>query len=287
MGRASDRTPLEEAAPAGDSLPSWLVQPEAYEPAADRDGFVQKSLLSLTGVLSRLRMDDGQSTSLSLSPSAPVKLACGLAVILMTSLSSNFAFTLVVLAGVLPRTAALPPKALRRVVGVSFTAAGVSALVMVPAMLLGQSQSALLIGTKILVCVGTAMVVALSTPVHEVTGALRAFHVSNLVIMTFELALKSIVTLGKVATEVLCALDLRSVGKNRSKGTSMGGVGGVTFLKANEAARTTADAMRCRGFEGEYQATPRGTHKPIDIAWLLALAAVGVLFAYLQGGGLV
>ena len=163
MGRASDRTPLEEAAPAGGSLPSWLVQPEAYEPAADRDGFVQK--LSLTGVLSRLRMDDGQSTSLS--PSAPVKLACGLAVILMTSLSSNFAFTLVVLAGVLPRTAALPPKALRRVVGVSFTAAGVSALVMVPAMLLGQSQSALLIGTKILVCVGTAMVVALSTPVHE------------------------------------------------------------------------------------------------------------------------
>ena len=283
MGRASDRTPLEEAAPAGDSLPSWLVQPEAYEPAADRDGFVQKSLLSLTGVLSRLRMDDGQSTSLSLSPSAPVKLACGLAVILMTSLSSNFAFTLVVLAGVLPRTAALPPKALRRVVGVSFTAAGVSALVMVPAMLLGQSQSALLIGTKVLVCVGTAMVVALSTPVHEVTGALRAFHVSNLVIMTFELALKSIVTLGKVATEVLCALDLRSVGKNRSKGTSMGGVGGVTFLKANEAARTTADAMRCRGFEGEYQAAPRGTHKPIDVAWLLALVAVGVLFAYLQG----
>ena len=272
---------MEEAAPAGDSLPSWLVEPEAYVPAADRDGFVQKSLLSLTGVLSRLRMDDGQSTSLS--PSAPVKLACGLAVILMTSLSSNFAFTLVVLAGVLLRTAALPPKALRRVVGVSFTAAGVSALVMVPATLLGQSQSALLIGTKVLACVCTAMVVALSTPVHEVTGALHAFHVSNLVIMTLELALKSIVTLGKVAPEVLCALDLRSVGKNRSKGTSMGGVGGVTFLKANEAARTTADAMRCRGFEGEYQAAPRGAHKPVDLAWLLALVAVGVLFAYLQG----
>lgn len=281
MGRASDRTQLEEAEPAGGSLPSWLVEPEAYVPAADRDGFVQKSLLSLTGVLSRLRMDDGQSTSLS--PSAPVKLACGLAVILMTSLSSNFAFTLVVLAGMLLRTAALPPKALRRVVGVSFTAAGVSALVMVPAVLLGQSQSALLMGTKVLVCVDTAMVVALSTPVHEVTGALRAFHVSNLVIMILELALKSIVTLGKVATEVLCALDLRSVGKNRSKGTSMGGVGGVTFLKANEAARTTADAMRCRGFEGEYQAAPRGAHKPIDLAWLLALVAVGVLFAYLQG----
>ena len=242
---------------------------------------MQKSLLSLTGVLLRLRIDDGQTTPFS--PSAPVKLACGLALILMTSLSSNFAFTLVMAAAVLLRMAVLPSKALRRAVDVSFTTAGVSALVMLPALLVGQPQSALLVGTKVLVCVGVAMVVALSTPVHEVTGALRAFHVSNLVIMTLELALKSIVTLGKVATEVLCALDLRSVGKNRSKGTSMGGVGGVTFLKANKAARTTADAMRCRGFEGEYQAAPRGAHKPIDVAWLLALVAVCVLFVYLQG----
>ena len=127
------------------------------------------------------------------------------------------------------------------------------------------------------------MVVALSTPVHQLTGALRTYHVSNLVIMTFELALKSIVTLGSVATEVLRALDLRSVGKNREKGASMGGVGGVTFLKANKAARTTADAMRCRGFEGEYRAVPRDIYKRVDIAWILAVAAVCVLFVYLQG----
>lgn len=281
MEQGSDKpSPSGAPAPAG-SLPSWLAQPEAYKPASDRDGFVQKSLLSLTGVLSRLRIDDGQTTPLS--PSAPVKLACGLALILMTSLSSNFAFTLVMAAAVLLRMAVLPSKALRRAVGVSFTAAGVSALVMLPAFLVGQPQSALLVGTKVLVCVGVAMVVALSTPVHQLTGALRTYHVSNLVIMTFELALKNIVTLGSVATEVLRALDLRSVGKNRSKGASMGGVGGVTFLKANKAARTTADAMRCRGFEGEYQAVPRDAYKRVDIAWILAVAAVCVLFVYLQG----
>lgn len=266
---------------AAGSLPAWLLESEAYEPAPDRDGFVQKSLLSLTGVLSRLRLDDGQATRFS--PSAPVKLAMGFALILMTSLSSNFAFTLVVLAAVLVRIAALPQKALQRAVGVSFAAAGMSALIMIPALFLGQSRSALLVGTKVLASVGIAMVVALSTPVHQLTSALRTFHVSNLVIMTIELALKSIVTLGNVAVEVLRALSLRSVGKNRAKGTSMGGVGGVTFLKANEAARTTADAMRCRGFEGEYQAVAREAYKPIDFAWLAALAVVVFAFVYLQG----
>ena len=63
----------------------------------------------------------------------------------------------------------------------------------------------------------------------------------------------------------------------------MGGVGGVTFLKANKAARTTADAMRCRGFEGEYRAVPRDAYKRVDIAWILAVAIVCVLFVYLQG----
>lgn len=266
---------------AAGSLPAWLLESEAYVPTPDRDGFVQKSLLSLTGVLSRLRLDDGQATRFS--PSAPVKLAMGFALILMTSLSSNFAFTLMVLAAVLVRTAALPPKALRRAFGVSFAAAGMSALIMIPALLFGQSQSALLVGTKVLTCVGIAMVIALSTPVHQLTSALRTFHVSNLVIMTIELALKSIVTLGNVAVEVLRALSLRSVGKNCEKGSSIGGVGGVTFLKANEAAHTTADAMRCRGFEGEYQAVSRDAYKPVDLVWLAVLVAVIVAFVYLQG----
>ena len=63
----------------------------------------------------------------------------------------------------------------------------------------------------------------------------------------------------------------------------MGGVGGMTFLKANKAARTTADAMRCRGFEGEYQAVPHDAYKRVDIVWILAVAIVCVLFVYLQG----
>lgn len=269
-----------QPAPDGQELPAWLLRPERYDPTPDRDGFIARSMLSITSVLSRLRLDDGQRTRLS--PSAPLKLLVGLAVILLTSLSTNFAFTLVVLALVLLRVALLPARALRRVAGVAFSAAGITALVMLPAALLGQSHSALLVATKVLVSVSVALVVALSTPAHELTGALRALHVPNLAILTVDLALKGIVTLGTVALEVLQALRLRSVGRNRAKGSSLGGIGGVVLLKANRAAQDTSDAMRCRGFEGEYPPLPATRPRPVDLAWLAGLAALIVLFLYLE-----
>lgn len=272
-------TNREEATPR-DSLPSWLLSTEDYDPPSDHDGFLTRSMLSLTSVLSRLRLDDGQRTPLS--PSAPTKLLLGFALILLTSLSTNFAFVLVMLALVLVRVALLPQRLLRRVVSVALTTAAVTALVMLPALALGQPQSMLLVATKVLVSVGIALTVALSTPVHELTGALRTLHVSSLVIMTVNLALKGIVSLGKVALEVLQALKLRSVGRNRDKGTSFGGMGGIVFLKATKAAQDTSDAMRCRGFEGEYQATRATRPHPRDLAWVALLVALIALFVYLE-----
>lgn len=273
----------EEGGPAtapGGSLPSWLTTPQSYEPPSDHDGFITRSMLSLTSALSRLRLDDGQTTALS--PSAPMKLLLALVLILLTSLSTNYAFVLAMLALLLVRVAFLPAKALRRVVTVGLTSASLTALVMLPALALGQSQSMLLVSTKVLVSVGIALTVALSTPAHELTGALRQLHVSSLAVMTVDLALKSIVSLGTVALEVLQALRLRSVGRNRDKGTSLGGIGGTVFLKAAKAAQDTSDAMRCRGFEGEYRTTRPSRPGPRDLAWLACLAALVALFVYLQ-----
>lgn len=276
MTSAPENNPLEQA-----ELPAWLLAPERYDPPRDRDGFLRTSALSLMGAFAQLRFDDARPGRLS--PSAPVKLAVSLVLILLTSLAANYAFVLVMLAVTLLREALLPTRALGRCMGVSLAAAGVSALVMLPAALLGQAHSALLVGTKVFVTVGIATCVALTTPAGELTGALRAARVPGEFVATVELALKGIVDLGRTALEVLEALGLRSVGRNRSKGASLGGVMGVTFLKAGEAAQATADAMRCRCFEGEYVAPPRPSRRAADAAWIVAAALATCAFFYLEG----
>ncbi len=262
-------------------VPSWLKEPERYTPTSDHDAFVARSMLSIAGVLRFFRLDGAKHASASIS--APAKLLLGLLLIVLVSLSGNYLFTLVVLACLLLRCAFLRASALVRMLGVACTAGVVSFAIMLPAVFLGQPQSALLIGTKVFVSVGIAMCVALTTPFSEMTAGLRTFHIPNMFILTFDLALKNIVTLGAVALEVLTALKLRSVGKNTNKTSSMGGIGGVVFMKAQKSAQDTYMAMQCRGFEGEYVRPRERSWRPMDLLVLVGSCIAILLFVYLQG----
>ena len=170
--------PLPAESGQGVSVPDWLLTNQDYEPLPDHDRFIAKSALSITGVLSHFRLDDGEPGRLS--PSAPAKLLFGLGCILLTSLSTNYLFALLMLACVLVRLCLISAKQLRRICTVAFGAAAITFLVMLPAALLGQQQSALLMATKVLVSVSITMMVALTTPFNQLTGALRAFHIPNL-----------------------------------------------------------------------------------------------------------
>lgn len=262
-------------------IPEWLQTPESYQPAADHDGFVTRNLLAVASTLARFRLDDGHETRFS--PTAGSKVVLGLTCILLTSLARNHLFVLFVLAGVLARASLLPPRALARVAAGSGAAAGLTLLVMAPAALLGQPQSALTLATKSLVCVAITLIVSVTTAPSDLTHLLRRVGIPSIAILTVDLALRSIVCLGETAGEVLAALNLRSVGRNRRKQSSMGGVGGVVLLKAGRSAQDTHDAMRCRGFDGEYQVAWHHT-KPgmADIACLALLALLVTLFLYLQ-----
>ena len=278
--------------PGSGEIPDWLSVPQAYEPLSDHSTFAAKSMLSVAAVLRQLRLDDGR-TSL-LSPSAPVKLTLALGAIILNSLAGNIMVTLVLLAFVLVRAALLPRHALARAAAVAgaaamlafliaLPAALLAFLIALPAALLGQHASAVRLGLKALVSTGLAMEVALTTPAAELTGALRSFRVPNLVIMAIDLTLRNIVRLGECAYETLTALALRSVGRDTDKRASMGNVGGTLFVRASRAAADTYDAMRCRGFEGEYDGGARFRLHAADAAWIAAFALLAALFLHLEG----
>ena len=67
-----------------------------------------------------------------------------------------------------------------------------------------------------------------------------------------DITLKYIVLLGNLITDLLTSLQLRSVGKNNKKYSSIGGVMGVTFVRGTEMNRQMYEAMQCRGFTDDY-----------------------------------
>ena len=119
-------------------------------------------------------------------------------------------------------------------------------------------------------------------PFNKITESLKAFHVPDLFIFTLDITIKYIVMLGDVCINMLNALKLRSVGKNKTKVKALSGVLGVTFLKSREMADEMYGAMACRGFEGEYTKSRRRQLGWRDAVTALFLLAMIALFVYTQ-----
>ena len=259
------------------NIPTWMTQEEQYDPVRDHDRFIEKSMLALLGVLSKAR--NNRSIG-AYHASASVCIATSIYLIILSALAQNMFFNYVLLAGLLVWFCILPGEILKKSFMAALTAAVFSAIIMIPAVFMGNPQAMLRIALKVFFSAGLLGGMAGMLPWNEVTAGLRFFHVPDLFVFTFDITLKYIVLLGEISLHMLTALKLRSVGKNPHKGTAMSGVLGVTFLKSREMADEMYDAMTCRGFEGEYR-RPREFHlQKTDIFLLiLALAATG-LFLY-------
>ena len=127
-------------------------------------------------------------------------------------------------------------------------------IVLLPAMIVQPSgiRNELLIVIKVFLSISTLSIFNHTTQWNHITGALRKLHIPGIFIFTLDITLKYIVLLGNLITDLLTSLQLRSVGKNNKKYSSIGGVMGVTFVRGTEMNQQMYEAMQCRGFTDDY-----------------------------------
>ena len=261
------------------NLPVWMTEPEDYTASKDSDGFLTRSTLSVLSVLRKIRETSNKGL-LWASPATMV--ATVLVLIVLMAVSRNMLFSYVVLAEALLASLFLCSKALARSVKTSLSAMALSLLLLLPAALSGAPRTMLTVSIKVFVSVLLLDLVSLTLPFNKITGSLKSFRVPDLFIITLDITLKYIVLLGDVCLNMLDALRLRSVGKNREKGKALSGVLGVTFLKSREMADEMYGAMVCRGFEGEYERPRERSVGWKDAVTLLFLAGMIAFFVYTQ-----
>ena len=127
-------------------------------------------------------------------------------------------------------------------------------IILLPAMFIQPSgiRNELLVVIKVFFSISTLSIFNHTTQWNHITGALRKLHIPGIFIFTLDITLKYIVLLVNLITELLTSLQLRSVGKNNKKYSSIGGVMGVTFVRGTEMNRQMYEAMQCRGFTDDY-----------------------------------
>ena len=251
-----------------------------YAPRSDRDAFIDQSIRTFLSLLSRIRSRAGGAQRKALID-ARVKLVSLLLLILFTSLSHRLLFvgicgTFVLVTLSLSRREVIPD-----VLNAGFVAAGFTFVILLPSIFWGNLVGAVMVTTKVLICVAAARLLSATTEWRALTRALGAFRIPDLFILVLDFTLRYIILLGALSLDMLYALKLRSVGRNKDKTGSLSGIAGTLFLKSRDMAEDTYTAMECRGFAGTYRAGRLPALRLTDALVLVADAAFVCAFAFL------
>jgi len=263
----------------GHSIPEWMLESEEYLPPKDKESFINKSVLSLFGVLSKLRIQDNHTQN-RFVVNAFFKLLFTLLLVLLISLSQGFSFVFIAITYLLVVLMFMPAKKLRRIVASGAVVAFVSFLVMLPSVFYGNQYSVKMLPVKVFAAVVAVNILVYTSKWNELIGAMKWFRVPDLLIFVLDITIKYILMLGEFSLEMLYALRLRSVGKNRNKTSSLSGIAGTMFVKSREMAEEMIGAMECRGFTGEYRAVNTFRFSLADAVYILVNAML--LFAFLS-----
>ena len=264
------------------NIPEWMQRSEGYLPPKSKDAFINKSILALFSLLAKFRSQDGGKQA-GFGVNAFFKLLFTLMLVLLISLSGDFAFILVVATYLLLVLMLTPAKKLRNIIAVSVIAALVSFLVVLPSIFYGNHYSVIMLPVKVFLTVVAVNLLAHTSKWNELVSAIKWFHVPDIFILVFDITLKYIMMLGEFTLEMMFALKLRSVGRNRSKTSSLSGVAGTMFIKSREMAEEMQGAMECRGFTGEYKAASKFLFSPADAVYILINAVLLSAFILLRG----
>ncbi len=133
-----------------------------------------------------------------------------------------------------------------------------------------------------------ALLLAFTTPFHDLVDALRELHLPRILVSIISFMYRYIAVLGDEASRMLRARDARSAGAGRGTGGSLrwratvtGRMVGSLFLRSYERSERIYAAMQARGFEGEFRHLGARRVGRSDLFALTVMLATFVLYEVL------
>jgi cobalt/nickel transport system permease protein len=262
-------------------MPEWLSKSDKYIPQSDKDTFVNKSILSLLKIISRIKAQDtGKTTKHKVN--VTLKVAFTFIHLVLLSISRSFIFVTIIIVYLLLILSIMEADKIVKILKISLSMALFTFVVMLPAAYWGNSYSCIMITSKTFATITEVGILTHSTKWSSITSALKRFFVPDIFILVLDITIKYIVMLGEFTLTMLYALKLRSIGKNRSKNASLSGVAGTMFIKSKEMAEDMYHAMECRGFTGEYHIYSKSKFTIMDFVFIIINVGVISVFLYFE-----
>jgi cobalt/nickel transport system permease protein len=133
-----------------------------------------------------------------------------------------------------------------------------------------------------------ALLLAFTTPFHDLVDGLRQLRMPKIIIAIVSFMYRYLAVLGDESGRMSRARDARSAGEGRGSGGSIrwratvtGRMVGALFLRSYERSERIYAAMQARGFDGEFRHLHSRALARSQVAWLVALLALFAVYAVL------
>lgn len=137
---------------------------------------------------------------------------------------------------------------------------------------------AILLSLKALALVTLVLIGLTTSPLHATLKAAHALHVPGLLVQLAMLSYRYIFVLGAELSRLRIALRVRGY-RNRSSRHSyrtVGHVAGTLLVRGYEQAERVGQAMRCRGFDGQFRSLTQFRTTAADCLFFVLLVGVAV-----------
>ena len=141
------------------------------------------------------------------------------------------------------------------------------------------------IALKSWVSVQAALLLAFTTPFHDLVDGLRQLHLPRIMVAIISFMYRYLAVLSEEATRMSRARASRSAQPDGKGGGSIvwrarvtGSMVGSLFLRSYERSERIYAAMQARGFEGEFRHLHSRALRPVEYAWLALILLLCAAF---------
>ncbi len=256
-----------------------MLKKDNYLPPKDKDGFIQKNIISILEIISRIKMDKNNRIN-KFNINAVTKLIAIFVMIVFVALTKKFTFVIISNVVLLVLINLLSTDNLKYVLKTVLGIGIFTTIILLPSLLFGYGNNILMILLKVVFSAAMANILACTTKWQELVRAVKAFHIPDMFIFVLDITIKYIVILSDLSLNMVYALKIKSVGRNKSKNTALTGILGTMFIKSKEFSEDMYSAMECRGFDGSYNICEKFKFRLMDYMCLFFVIIFILIYFY-------
>lgn len=260
------------------SLPFWLTIPQQERVELKKGRMVQDNISKFAGLIAFLTKVTPVYHAKN-SPWVRIIEMVGLTTLIVLSAKVTFLWLILIL--LLTHLAMLPGKVIVNIGKKLVKLMVVSLLVLLPSLLLRSSNISLFLTRVGLIMLNISIFLSITSWPQFIDG-LEQLHLPSVIILTLDITMKYVYTLGVYLQELLNSIKLRTFGQHVDRKV-LGVIIGHVYLSAKKRTGDLYQAMELRGFNSNHTASWKLSWNKYDTISVTELVVALVAYLVTQG----